>query len=204
MKSTISKTLIALGCSIGLVFSGSLAAHASEPVALDASASNMTIDGSDPSFSISTTLSTESIPDLDPIDEASVEELFTKYISLDDRNYMHVNTEEVRASQYAHNIEELQKFAKLMNELNNENLGISFRDGWSFAKCVIADAVEVNMVSRLTNGLYTAIRAAQWPLAAKTILQIAGSAGLSLGWKANAVGLAIALGKSVLYCRGEW
>lgn len=62
----------------------------------------------------------------------------------------------------------------------------------------------VNMVSRLTNGLYTAIRAAQWPLAAKTILQIAGSAGLSLGWKANAVGLAIALGKSALYCRGEW
>ncbi|MGV9184932.1 hypothetical protein [Arcanobacterium canis] len=141
---------------------------------------------------------------LDSADEASVEELCTKYISIDDQNYMRVNIEEVSKSQYAHNITDLQNFALLMNEINNENLGYDLRDGWSFAKCVIADAVGVNMVARLTNSLYTAIRAAQWPLAAKTILQIAGSAGLNRGWKANAVGLAIALGKSASYCRGEW
>ncbi|WP_241157572.1 hypothetical protein [Schaalia sp. ZJ1691] len=147
---------------------------------------------------------TGSILDSGFADEALVEELFTKYISLDERNYMHVNVGEVRNSQYAPNITDLQNFTLLMNELNKENRGYGYRDGWSFAKCVIVDAVGVNMVARLTNGLYTAIRAAQWPLAAKTILQIAGSAGLSIGWKANAVGLAIALGKSAFYCRNKW
>lgn len=60
------------------------------------------------------------------------------------------------------------------------------------------------MVVCIINGLYTAIRASKWPLFAKTILQIAGSAGLNLGWKANAVGLAIVLGKSSFYYRSKW
>lgn len=139
----------------------------------------------------------------DSVDDSSVEELFTEYVMLDDNNYMYVNVEKVRNSPYAQNLAELENFVLLMNEINIENLGYGYRDAWSFAKCVIADAVGVNMVARLTNGLYMAIRAAQWPLAAKTILQIGASAGLNLGWKANAVGLAIALGKSAIYCRGE-
>lgn len=40
MKSKILKTLVALWCSIGLVFSGSLAAHASEPVIVSPVASD--------------------------------------------------------------------------------------------------------------------------------------------------------------------
>ena len=142
--------------------------------------------------------------DMQNIDAESAEELFSKYISLDNRNFMHLNKEAVLNSPYRENVNELLHFTGVMNEINASNLGIKSRDGWSFAKCVIADAVGVNRVSRLTKGLYTAIRAAQWPLAAKTILQIAGSAGLNLGWKANAVGLAIALGKSAIYCRNKW
>lgn len=142
--------------------------------------------------------------DMQDIDTESAEELFTKYISLDNRNFMHLNKEAVLNSPYRENVNELLHFTGVMNDINANNLDIRSRDGWSFAKCVIADAVGVNMVSRLTKGLYTAIRAAQWPLAAKTILQIAGSAGLNLGWKANAVGLAIALGKSAIYCRNKW
>ena len=44
--------------------------------------------------------------------------------------------------------------------------------------------IGVNLVSRLTKGFYTTICAAQRSLATKTILQIAGSAGLNLEWKA--------------------
>ena len=40
MKSKILKTLLALGCSTGLVFSGSLVAHASEPVIVSPVASD--------------------------------------------------------------------------------------------------------------------------------------------------------------------
>lgn len=145
-----------------------------------------------------------SVPDVNEIDTQSVEDLFTTYITLDDRNFMHLNEEAVLNSPYKENLNELLYFTGLMNEINAQNLGIKPRDGWSFAKCVIADAVGVNMVSRLTKGLYYAIRAAKWPLAARTILQIAGSAGLNLGWKANALGLAISLGKSAFYCRNKW
>lgn len=91
--------------------------------------------------------------------------------------------------------------------MNNENLGFSFRDGWSFAKCVIADAVGINenMVTRLISMGYT-LQYVQLnrQLAAKTILKSLDQPGLNLGWKANAVALAIALGKSAFYCRGEW
>lgn len=203
MKSKILKTLLALWCSIGLAFSGSLVAHASEPVARQNSTVDAPFATGTPSL-FSDTPTGDSIWSLNSANVSSVEVLFTKYISLDEQNYMHVNIDELRNSQYAHNVKDLQNFVLLMNELHDKDQGYAVRDGWSFAKCVIADAVGVNMVARLTNGLYTAIRAAQWPLAAKTILQIAGSAGLNLGWKANAVGLAIALGKSAFYCRSKW
>lgn len=190
------KTLLGAGLSIALMASSTGIAVADEqPLASQ-------ISNYQHEKSISFT-SSDSIHTLDSADEASVEELFTKYISLDDRNYMHVNVEEVRKSQYANNIADFENFALLMNELNNKSLGYSFRDGGSFAKCVVLDAIGVNMVGRLTNALYTAIRASKWPLAAKTILQIAASAGLNLGWKANAVGLAIALAKSAIQCRDE-
>lgn len=138
------------------------------------------------------------------IDADSVEELFSEFVALDDRNFMHLNETAILESQYRNNLEELRYFAAFMNELNARQLGIQSRDAWSFAKCVVADAVGLNIASRLSAGLVTAIRAAQWPLAAKTILQIGLSAGLNLGWKGNAIGLAIALGKSAIYCRDKW
>ena len=143
------------------------------------------------------------IGDMRQIDPRSVEELFTNYIDLDSRDFMHLNKEAVLNSPHRDNLGKLPHFTGVVNEINAHNLGIESRDGWSFAKCVIVDAVGINMVSWITRGLYTAIRAARWPLAAKTILQISDPAGIQLGWKANAACLAIALGKSAIYCRSK-
>ncbi|EFN92279.1 hypothetical protein HMPREF9278_1872 [Mobiluncus mulieris FB024-16] len=130
---------------------------------------------------------------------AELEVLFTRYVQLGANNQFAVNEPNLRADGYSvEQVQGLRSFAEGLNLGTSQN-----RDALSFAKCVVVDAVGLNMVGRLSKALVTAIRAAQWPLAAKTILQIGLSAGLHLGWKGNAVGLALALGKSVIYCRRE-
>lgn len=185
MTCSVSKFLSACALSVSLMFSATGVASAVERDVSQSSVSSSTIR-------------------VDPGFTSSVEELFAKYMQPDRHNYFTVKEEAVRKSPYASRVEDLRAFAMMMNELYAHRQGMDSRDAWSFAKCVVADAIGVNMVGRLTTGLLTAIRAAQWPLAARTILQIGASAGLSLGWKANAIGLALALGKSAFFCRDKW
>lgn len=77
MKSKIPKTLLALWCSIGLAFSGSLVAHASEPVARQNSTVDAPFATGTPSL-FSDTPTGDSIWSLNSANVSSVEVLFTK------------------------------------------------------------------------------------------------------------------------------